>query len=597
MAEAGALAQARQVFIEGCGLPAAWAGQAQWRVLETGFGAGLNFLASWHAWQGDPHRPRLLHYVAITPAAVSADDVGRDARASPGLQPLADALTHQLEGLTPGFHRLSLEHGRVLLTLCVGEPQAMLRAQAFTADSVYLSGPALQAAASSRDAAPLGKAPRDLAMLKAVARCCRRGTTLAAGALSDEAQRGLAQCGFRPDDTAGKSRAAHRQRLVFDPAWTLRRPEPPPAALPARAAVIGAGLAGAAVAASLARRGWQVRVLDAAATPASGASGLPAGLLAPHTSPDDNQLSRLTRAGVRMTLQQASELLAPGTDWQRCGVLQQRLEDARALPDLGDAGVPWQRLAATMNWPVRHAQPHAVWHELAAWVKPAALVAAWLAQEGITLQAPGRVQALRHNEGVWHLMDDAGAELAQAELVVVAAAMASAALLPPGGRPELTAVRGQVSWALQPTPMPPGWPAHALNGHGHFIPSVPVAGGEAWLCGATYDRNDADTAMRDTDHQANLHKLQGLAPALAEQLAAPFNQREVNAWTGVRCTATDRRPLLGEVGPALWLATALGSRGLTFAPLCAELLAARLHGEPLPLPRELADALAASRAL
>ncbi|RYF37830.1 MAG: FAD-dependent oxidoreductase, partial [Comamonadaceae bacterium] len=69
----------------------------------------------------------------------------------------------------------------------------------------------------------------------------------------------------------------------------------------------------------------------------------------------------------------------------------------------------------------------------------------------------------------------------------------------------------------------------------------------------------------------------------------------VQAWTGLRCVAADRRPLLGELAPGLWLSTAMGSRGLTFAMLCAELLAARLHGEPLPLPRKLAQALDARR--
>ena len=39
----------------------------------------------------------------------------------------------------------------------------------------------------------------------------------------------------------------------------------------------------------------------------------------------------------------------------------------------------------------------------------------------------------------------------------------------------------------------------------------------------------------------------------------------------------------------------MGSRGLTFAPLCAELLAARLHGEPLPLESKLAQALDARK--
>ena len=65
-------------------------------------------------------------------------------------------------------------------------------------------------------------------------------------------------------------------------------------------------------AASLARRGWQVQVLDAATAPAGGASGLPLGLFAPHLSPDDNVFSRVSRSGVRAMLQQSQALLQPG---------------------------------------------------------------------------------------------------------------------------------------------------------------------------------------------------------------------------------------------------------------------------------------------
>ena len=62
----GGLAQARQVFLAGCGLladgdaPSAWAGRQVWQVLETGFGLGLNFLATWQAWRADPQRPARL---------------------------------------------------------------------------------------------------------------------------------------------------------------------------------------------------------------------------------------------------------------------------------------------------------------------------------------------------------------------------------------------------------------------------------------------------------------------------------------------------------------------------------------------------------
>ena len=59
----------------GCGLPAAWANTPQWRILETGFGFGLNFLVTWAAWKADPQRPRMLHFTSVEAYPVSAADL------------------------------------------------------------------------------------------------------------------------------------------------------------------------------------------------------------------------------------------------------------------------------------------------------------------------------------------------------------------------------------------------------------------------------------------------------------------------------------------------------------------------------------------
>jgi tRNA 5-methylaminomethyl-2-thiouridine biosynthesis bifunctional protein len=263
-------------------------------------------------------------------------------------------------------------------------------------------------------------------------------------------------------------------------------------------------------------------------------------LLAPHVSPDDNLLSRLSRAGVRLTLQQARERLREGEDWRASGVM--RLGEER------------------------------MWQEHAGWIKPAALVRAWLASPGIEWRGGQRVESLDAHRG---------------KLVVVAAALGSLPLL--AGRVALHAVRGQVAWGLQDEGL--RVPPHPVNGDGHFIPSVPAEGGLAWFCGSTYGRSDADPAVRGEDTNANLARLASLLPDVAQQLQG----REVRAWAGVRCTSRDRRPVVGEVEPGVWVATAMGSRGLTFCVLAAELVAARLHGEPLPVDARLAAALDVNR--
>ena len=125
-------------------------------------------------------------------------------------------------------------------------------------------------------------------------------------------------------------------------------PCPTPADLPAaserRVTIVGAGIAGAGTARALAERGWHVQVLDAGATPAAGASGLPVGVLAPHTSYDDSGVSRLSRAGLRCMLHTLHNLLTEGVDWGATGVRERRLPGKTRR-----GGVP-------LSW--RHAHAH-----------------------------------------------------------------------------------------------------------------------------------------------------------------------------------------------------------------------------------------------
>lgn len=596
--ELGGLSQAREVFLKGCGLPDAWAGQPQWCVLETGFGLGLNFLVTWAAWKSDPLRPRLLHFVSTEAFPASAVDLLRSAQTHPELLPFAQELQRQFWGLLPGMHRLVFEGGQVLLTLCIGDAKAMLREQTFEADSVYLDG-------FSPERNP---DIWDVHTFKAVARCCRRGTRVATWTVARSVRDALAQCGFVVQKTPGTPPKRDNLQGRFDPAWTPKKIQPVAARLPASSCVvIGAGIAGAAVAASLARRGWQVQVLDAGAAPAAGASGLPAGVLAPHVSPDDSLLSRLSRSGVRATLQQAGTLLQTGRDWSPTGVLEHCVAHPRKLPaawqhTLAHAAQDWSRPASPEQLAQAGLPPDApgLWHAPAGWIKPAALVQAWLATPGVTWHGQAAADQLVRQGGGWLVLDAAGQELARADLVVLAAGYGSRTLSASAGGKDapllaLQAIRGQVSWGLHTPGNLNAMPPFPVNGHGSLVPAVPLdnAGGLAWVTGSTFERDNARAETRTEDEQHNFSKLQTLLPLAAQGLASQFESGQVHAWAGVRCATPSRLPALGPLAlPKLWVCSGMGSRGLTLAALCAELLAARLHGEPLPLEQRLADALA-----
>lgn len=610
----GGWAQARQVFLHGCGLiaedgsehPSTWARQASWHILETGFGLGLNFLATWHAWRADPLRPQRLFFTSIEAWPVSAADICRSAEAYPELSDLADSLAQQWKGLLPGTHRLVFEQGQIQLTLCIGLAHDVLPMLDSPADSLFLDG-------FSPDCNP---EMWDGKVLKALGRLARPGSRLATWTVAGEVRAGLASAGFEVKKMPGLPPKRHRLQATYAPRWTPRHSQRTAQQThPTRVAVVGAGLAGSAVAWSLAQRGWLVDVLDQAPVPASGASALPAGIVAPHTSPDDALLSSITRAGARLTLQRASQLLQSGADWAPSGVLEHRVEGKHALPDTvawHQHGQDWSRAALPEEMQAAHLPSNApgLWHGMAGWMRPRQLVQAQLHHPNIRWHGENRVHRLVRQDQGWSLLDAEQKVLAQAEHVVLASAFHTKALLETAGLAglPLNALRGQVSWGCV-AELPPGaqqnLPPYPVNGHGSFLHGMPgpsnslAAGQPVWVTGSTFERGAVSPEVKLADRPANRAKLERLLPELGDRMTDALDKADM--WAGVRCTLADRLPAVGAIdsahAPGLYVCAGLGARGLTLSVLCGEVLAAWLHGEPWPTERKLAQALMAERFL
>ncbi len=349
-----------------------------------------------------------------------------------------------------------------------------------------------------------------------------------------------------------------------------------------RCAVIGAGLAGAAVASQLARRGWQVQVLDAADTPAAGASGLPVGLVVPHVSPDDNLLARATRAGATAMWTQVQSLLRPGEDFARTGVRELLFERGTRLSN-GER-----------------------WHGPSGWIRPTRLIAAWLNQPGIQWSGSSRVASIAAHHGHWRALAADGRTLAQAPHIVLCAGFGTHALLP---EPiPVQALRGQLSWNWHGAGEDPAaFPRIPTNGAGNLIAHVPTPQGPAWFLGSSFVRDDTDTTVRQGEHLENLARLERLAPAAAALVREDFERGRVQAFCATRCAARDRMPVVGAVMgpggahaanapvPGLWVSTAMGARGLTLALLCAQILAAKMNGEVADVEPAVLKALDSAR--
>jgi len=618
------LEQARQVFLRGCGLlpdgdkAALWASAPRWSVLETGFGLGLNFLATWQAWRQDERRPALLFYSAVDALIPSVLDLLRSAAPFAELRPLAAELARQWHGLLPGVHRLCFDNERVRLTLAVGEVQAGLGQLSGLHDSLFLDGfnPAVNPAMWS------------LPTLQAASRLLRDGALAATWCVAHDVRERLQMCGFELERVPGLAPKRHALRACYRPlrSRTIRADaNSAPTLEPGRCVVIGGGIAGAATAWSLAQRGWYVTVLDRARAPATGASGLPAGIVAPHVSPDDRPLSALTRAGARQTFQRAQHLLTAGQDFAVTGVLERHEPGKRRLPaawrdhaasaatraESLDSDDPMTITQAGIAGVAPDGDHPALWHRHAGWVRPAALVRAMLNVPGITWRGNADIAQLRKGPNTWQILDRAGALMESADLLVVAAGFGSLDLV--GPPLPLRPLRGQLAYGLLPGAIDAKClPPFPVNGHGSLIAHLPGPETSGWVSGSTFERENTTPDCTPEDHHVNRTRLRELLPSAADALDQQWAGGQASAWAGVRATLPDRLPAVGawrsdpsgEIAPIaaahshlipMHLCTGLGARGLTLAVLCGELLAAELHGEPLPIASSLAHHLRADR--
>ena len=136
-----------------------------------------------------------------------------------------------------------------------------------------------------------------------MARLSNPGARLATFTVAGDVRRGLEAAGFAVEKKPGfgakrerleaaspaRRAEAGRQRRRSDAA----RSTPTPPANPKRVAILGAGIAGAACAEALTRRGVEAIVLDAARALGAGASGNPAGLVMPRLDRGGGPLSEL----------------------------------------------------------------------------------------------------------------------------------------------------------------------------------------------------------------------------------------------------------------------------------------------------------------
>lgn len=607
---------AREVFLAGNGLPSRWAGRDRFVVLDTGFGVGDGFLATWQAWREDPHRSERLTYVGIDPHPPRLEDL-TTAHARSRHPDLAALLLEAWPPLTANLHPLQFEGGRVRLLLGWGDAGHMLRQMELRFDALFL------------ETSVLGQEPGtdEAHFIKALARRAAPDATAASQSVAAPLRDALVSAGFEVKTSHGANEQTRFTAARFDPRFHPRGPARSEVAVAnatggaRRAVVVGAGLAGAWVAHELAGLGWQVTVLDRHAEPASETSGNPAGLFHGTVHDGDGPYARLFRAAALLAQRRLQPLIDNGeVPGQLKGLLRlerhtdavarmRSLLDAQGLPDdylqAFDAAQARERAGVPLA--------HAAWfYPGGGWIAPPDLVRHLLRTPGVRFEGGADVAQLSQVGPVWQLLDAHQAPLAEAPVVVLAHGDRTMALTAAMGLDPwpLTRIRGQVTlWpADQGAPVPLAVP---VAGDGYALP-LPDG---SLLCGATSSDGDDEAPLRQSDHFANLARLERLTGLSGISAAAATSTGLLGGRVGWRLQAADRLPVVGPVPrpkadwppgrhdqtrlvprvPGLYVATAFGARGLTLAPLAAALLAAQINGDPWPLENDLVEAIDPAR--
>ncbi len=618
------LSETRYVFLQQNRLPERFShhDSDNFVIGETGFGTGLNFLATMAAFleQAPPSgKGSRLHFISFEKYPLAQDDLRKALAAWPELSHLSQPLIAQWPLPVSGCHRLLFAGGRIRLDLWFGDIKEMLPQVPHPADGLvdawYLDGfsPAKNPEMWTQ------------ALFDGLARLARPDATLSTFTCAGFVRRGLIAAGFAMKKVKGhgsKREMLAGAREGKSPEQSLAPWYARPAGRNGEVLIIGGGIASAMTALSLVERGRRVTLLCQDGEPATGASGNRQGALYPLLNGEHDALSRfysLAFGFARSRLQALAQRHPVAFDL--CGVVQLGYDDKSAakLAKMSQGPFPPELMRPFSAAEVEQVVglpcgAGGVGYPLGGWLCPADLTRAAIKEA----QASGLLQVAFNTEAVaiaeqadgWHIESQDGRRW-KAPNLVVAAGHHLPALLPFAELP-LYPVRGQVSHV--PTTASLSLLKTVLCYDGYLTP----AQGGAHCIGASYGRNQTDLAYRPEEQAQNRDRLLACLPG--ETWPNEVDVSGDEARVGVRCASRDHLPVAGPVArlaaladhypqapcdqqsspalplyPGLYVLGALGSRGLCSAPLCGELIAGEICGEPLPLSTDLLEALHPAR--
>ncbi|PCJ28626.1 MAG: bifunctional tRNA (5-methylaminomethyl-2-thiouridine)(34)-methyltransferase MnmD/FAD-dependent 5-carboxymethylaminomethyl-2-thiouridine(34) oxidoreductase MnmC [SAR86 cluster bacterium] len=595
-------------------------------IAELGFGSGLNFLQVAKLWQESSSRPSRLNYIAFEKHPLTCEQLQRIHQRWPNLKAQSDELQRYYPDHSIGCHRICLSHD-ITLDLYYGEAFSQLKSRytkvCRAIDCWFLDG------FSPR----LNPKLWEQQLFGLIAKTCNEKSTISSYSVAGTVRNALGDAGFAVQKLPGHGKKRHMlfAQLKISELSAVKEPSDKdfnnlkpwfklsPVTFSKRTVtVIGAGLAGCSTAYSLARRGWQVKVIDNSDAPASGASGNSQLALRCRLFKSYSDTAEFFLHSFLFAARQFSALkIANSIDWNNCGVLQLNtaMNKQQAISDEELASMYSKQVIQALSLDTANKKAGAALNDPAwflpagGWINPETLCEAYLSHPNIELVLGKNVDAIKPERDNWAVIDDRGEHITS-EAVVIANAYSAKKFEQTRHLP-LQVVRGQTTQI-------------SANGLSSSLKAV-VSGKrtvfpESQQChviSASYSNTDLQESSSTNDNECNM--------TLAK---SNFSDKDflstqiVSDRVSQRCNSIDQLPVIGMVANAsamkktyaelsrnatatidspgdyhrgLYISVAHGSNGLASCPLSGEFLAALMTGENLPLSQAMINNLSPAR--
>ncbi|MFT6985404.1 MAG: tRNA 5-methylaminomethyl-2-thiouridine biosynthesis bifunctional protein [Psychromonas sp.] len=616
------------VFIQGNNLSERWLNckAPLFCIAETGFGTGLNFLVTCLQFQqfqqSHTSAPlRRLHFSSFEKFPLSIEDLQCALNRWPLLDDFIKPLIAQYPLALTGCHRITLDKFNITLDLWFGDVKETLPSLYNYSEGLfdcwYLDGfsPSKNPEMWSEQ------------LFKEIAKTCKADATIATFSAAGFVRRGLMSAGFtiQKRNGYGKKREMLVGQLSGPPFPYLTEKQGPDyrasaTSLEGNVAIIGGGIASACLATALIKRGYNVTLYCKDASLSAGASANEQGALYPLLNGEHDALSQLFANAFLFTrnyVEQIAESHPFAFDFS--GLLQLYYDpiSAAKLDRIIAAQFP-KRLVTHKSSEQSNTiadidiGQQSLYYPLAGWLSPKQMVNAVFdkaLQSGkLTLLFNHKLQSFTDTQQGWKL--NFAKHSVEHPLLVLASGFDTLAFRQCAAIP-LSAARGQVTHVsstkqLSPLKVP-------ICHEGYLTPAY----NQNHCMGATFKRHVTEQAFSQQEQTENKQKLAKCIPG--KNWVEQIDISHQKATVGIRCTSRDHFPYVGAIPDYaatkafyhnaqksfngdnapfhnnLYMLTGLGSRGLCSAPLLAEMLAAQICHEPLPMSKVILKSLQGNR--